>query len=108
MDNVKFVKDDYVIKKDGTLWYFIDDKWTKVLDDVVYVTRKDSGRGWSWTLAIRKDGTLWEYIYDPYIKNNNNTSANPNINKWIKVLDNVKYVSTSGLHSLAIKNDGTL
>ena len=78
----------YFIKSDNSLWQFEikEDtiQYEKLLDDVVFVSRE---------YAIKSDSTLWDCA----------TYTNP-----LKIMDDIKSVSSSYKHTLIIKTDNTL
>jgi len=110
--------------KTGNGNFIYETKPIKIMDDV-----KQVSAGEVYTLAIKSDGSLWAwgsnrqgYLGDgtmTYIEKDENNNYLKNADgsfKWVyndkskpvKIMDDVKQVSAGGMHSMAIKNDGSL
>lgn len=127
MDNVVSVSAGYeytmAIKTDGSLWAWGNNLFgrlgdgsdksqlrpVKVMDQVAMVSA-----GQYFTMAVKTDGSLWAWG-----DNSHGTLGNgeyhPALDSFslieplpIKIMDDVKYVSVSSDHTLAIKTDDTL
>jgi alpha-tubulin suppressor-like RCC1 family protein len=110
------------INTDGTLWAWEANRFgegttmrlspVKIMDDVISVSTK-SGHA----MAIKTDGSLWVWG-----SNDRGQIGDGSINVWdgnrlvennyrsspVKIMDNVASISAGYLHSMAVKNDGSL
>ncbi|MCZ8332342.1 MAG: T9SS type A sorting domain-containing protein [Flavobacterium sp.] len=118
---VSYNRQYYALQTDGTLWYkgfnfqnYFGLGHSNVIPDFVqFGTDNDwtnqIAQSGSFTLAIKTDGTLWAWgkVISPAsgIETTSEEFQQPiqvgNENNWAKIV-------TSGLHTLAIKTDGTL
>ena len=111
------------LRDDGTVWtwgllygeelndgmYYTSQK-TPVqvpIDDVVAISA-----GGSHSLALKKDGTVWAWGFNEVGQLGDGTTVSPKIGEikpvLVKGLDHVTMISTGNLHSLALKDDGTV
>ena len=109
------------IKADGSLWGFGSylgngfengsNSPVKMMDDV-----KSVSCGAEHVMVIKNDGTLWgwglfESTYEASFDNKYSLLGDGNINVSltpVKIMDNVKVVSASSSHTMAIKDDNSL
>jgi alpha-tubulin suppressor-like RCC1 family protein len=112
------------IRTDGSLWawgraYNFHDTTAygsttpdKIIDDVIAVAG-----GYNHGLAVKSDGSLWVWGSNDYgqIGDGTNSSwslfgsyTDNNRPTPVKIMDDVTYIAAGGIHSLAIKTDGSL
>ena len=112
----------FAIKNDDTLWGWgylsldnsqLDESPIKIMEGV-----KQIALGYGHNLVVKTDGSLWAWGFNEngeigdgtasrylpfYIGRINNDKQNP-----VKIMDDVAFVEAGGIHSLAIKTDGSL
>ncbi|NOU67511.1 hypothetical protein GC096_26060 [Paenibacillus sp. LMG 31461] len=110
----------FAIKKDGTLW-----AWGKntlgILGDGTTTDRKEPvqvknltgisqvSAGDKHIIALKNDGTVWAWGKNDYCQlGNSNCSLGQLIPVQIPNLNGVVSISARGLHSIAVKSDGTV
>ncbi len=104
MDGVAAIRNDLLLKTDGTLWDISGDDMIKVMDDVRSLSCSE-GNGTK--AAVKNDGSLWIWG-NVGVKAGDGTCGGGSRDVPYKVMDDVVSVSLSDMHVLALKSDGTL
>ena len=116
-----FVSHAVALKSDGTVWAWGSNSYgelgdgttagrnipVQVIGDLTDVTAISAGE--SHTVALKNDGTVWDWGRNNYFQLGDGTDTNRNTPiQVIGLRADGKAITAGALHTVAIKNDGTV